>query len=173
MHTAEVKGYVYGVINRQKYKFPVFIGKITHAQTVCTRPFLLPSKCLGTRLTRKLWYLCTCMYVCSDTSSTCSSCSMRMNILQFGKDHQCRSHELTKAGELNSCMNSQQVIAGRDLGNRCLKGRRSKLKQYTSLQSYYDCSLNNQRLRCCVEATVLNLYRALCLHVQLGATDCY
>ena len=50
MHTAEVKGYIYGVINRQKYEFPVFTGKITHAQTVCTRPFLLPSKGLGTRL---------------------------------------------------------------------------------------------------------------------------
>ena len=31
----------YGVINGQNYEFPVFTGKITHAQTVCTRPFLL------------------------------------------------------------------------------------------------------------------------------------
>ena len=51
MHTAEVNGYVYGVINEQKYEFPVFTGKVTHVQTVCTRPFLLPSKGLGTRLT--------------------------------------------------------------------------------------------------------------------------
>ena len=51
MHTAEVKSYVHGVINGQKYEFPVFTGKIMHAQIVCTRPFLLPSKGLGTRLT--------------------------------------------------------------------------------------------------------------------------
>ena len=30
MHTAEVKGYVYRVINGQKYEFPVFTGKIMH-----------------------------------------------------------------------------------------------------------------------------------------------
>ena len=46
----EVKGHVYGEINGQKYEFPVFAAKITHAHTVCTRPFLLPSKGLGTRL---------------------------------------------------------------------------------------------------------------------------
>ena len=39
--TAEVKGHVYGVINGQIYEFPVFTEKIMHAQTVCTRPFLL------------------------------------------------------------------------------------------------------------------------------------
>ena len=48
--TVEVKGHVYGEINIHKYEFPVFTGKITHAHTVCTRPFLLPSKGLGTRL---------------------------------------------------------------------------------------------------------------------------
>ena len=46
--------------------------------------------------------------------------------------------------ELNSSVNSQRVIAGRDLENSLLKGRRSRLKQYTSLQSYYDHSLNDQ-----------------------------
>ena len=48
--TVEVKGHVYREINRQKYEFPVFTGKIMHAHTVCTRPFLLPSKGLGTRV---------------------------------------------------------------------------------------------------------------------------
>ena len=32
------------------YEFPAFSGKIAHAYTVRTRPFLLPSKGLGTRL---------------------------------------------------------------------------------------------------------------------------
>ena len=39
----EVKGHVYREINGQKYEFPLFTGKKTHAHTV---PFLLPSKCL-------------------------------------------------------------------------------------------------------------------------------
>ena len=30
----EVKGHVYGEINGQKYKFPVFTAKITHAHSV-------------------------------------------------------------------------------------------------------------------------------------------
>ena len=47
----EVKSHVKNkIINRQKYEFPVFTGKIAHAHTVCIRPFLLPSKGLGTRL---------------------------------------------------------------------------------------------------------------------------
>ena len=37
----EVKVHVYGQISGQKYEFPAFTGKITHAHTVCTRPFLL------------------------------------------------------------------------------------------------------------------------------------
>ena len=67
--------------------------------------------------------------------------------------------------------------ARRDLENSLLKGRRSRLyKQYTSLKSYYDHSLRNQPYcgAVTVEAThgVLNLYWALCLHVQHSATDC-
>ena len=46
----EVKGHIYREIKRQKYEFPVFTGKKVHEHTVCTRPFLLPSKGLGTRL---------------------------------------------------------------------------------------------------------------------------
>ena len=37
----KVKVHVYGQISGQKYKFPAFTGKITHAHAVCTRPFLL------------------------------------------------------------------------------------------------------------------------------------
>ena len=33
--------HVYGQISGQKYEFPAFTGKITHAHTVCTGPFLL------------------------------------------------------------------------------------------------------------------------------------
>ena len=40
-HIPEVKVHVYGQISGQKYEFPAFTGKITHAHTVCTRPFLL------------------------------------------------------------------------------------------------------------------------------------
>ena len=40
-HTPEVKVHVYGQISGQKYEFPAFTGKITHAHIVCTRPFLL------------------------------------------------------------------------------------------------------------------------------------
>ena len=40
-HISEVKVHVYGQISRQKYEFPAFTGRITHAHTVCTRPFLL------------------------------------------------------------------------------------------------------------------------------------
>ena len=40
-HTPEVKVHVYGEISGQKYEFPAFTGKITHAHTVCTRSFLL------------------------------------------------------------------------------------------------------------------------------------
>ena len=40
-HIFEVKVHVYGRISGQKYEFPAFTGKITHAHTVCTRPFLL------------------------------------------------------------------------------------------------------------------------------------
>ena len=99
--------------------------KLAHAHSVCTRPFLLPSKGLGTRL--------------------------------------------------NSSMNSQRVIAGRDLENSLLKGRRSRLyKQYTSLQSYYDHSLYNQPYcsAVTVEATVPNLYCVLGL-VLACATQCH
>ena len=34
---SEVKVHVQGQISRQKYKFPAFFGKTTHAHTVCTR----------------------------------------------------------------------------------------------------------------------------------------
>ena len=82
----------------------------------------------------------------------------------------------SRPGELNSNMNSQQVIAGTDLENSLLKGRRSRLyKQCTSLQSYHDQSSIINRIAVSavtVEATVLNLYWALCLHVQHSATDC-
>ena len=40
-HIPEIKVHVYGQISGQKYEFPAFTGKITHAHTVCTRPFLL------------------------------------------------------------------------------------------------------------------------------------
>ena len=48
--TIEVKGHAYRELNRQKYEFPMFAGKIAHVHTVCTKPFLLPLKGLGTRL---------------------------------------------------------------------------------------------------------------------------
>ena len=48
---SEVKVHVYGQISGQKYEFPAFTGKITHAHTVCSvsGPFS-SSKGLGTRL---------------------------------------------------------------------------------------------------------------------------
>ena len=74
----------------------------------------------------------------------------------------------------NSSMNSQRVIAGRDLENSLLKGRRSRLKQYTSLQRMIIVSIINDcgAVSVC-KATVLNLYWALCLHVQHSVIDCY
>ena len=47
-HTPEVEVHVYGQISGQKYEFPAFAGKITHAHAVCIRPFLL--LLMGTRL---------------------------------------------------------------------------------------------------------------------------
>ena len=40
--TVEVKGYIYGEINRQKHEFPVFTGKITHAHSVYQAPLKGP-----------------------------------------------------------------------------------------------------------------------------------
>ena len=40
-HIPKIKVHVYGQISRRKYKFPAFVGKIMHAHTVCTRPFLI------------------------------------------------------------------------------------------------------------------------------------
>ena len=120
--------------------------------------------------TRKSLYLC--IYVCIDiaTSSTCShldlcACAYRNSVkivniasmLTLIVDHQSRRTVL------NSSMNSQRVIAGRDLENSLLKGRRSRLcKQYTSLQCYYDHSLYNQPYcgAVMVEASVLGLVLA-------------
>ena len=48
----EVKVPVYGQISGLKYEFPAFTGKITHAHTVCTRPFLLLLKGPGYEATR-------------------------------------------------------------------------------------------------------------------------
>ena len=54
-HTLEVKVHVYGQISGQKYEFPAFTGKITHAHTVCTRPFLLLLKGPGYEANRILY----------------------------------------------------------------------------------------------------------------------
>ena len=46
-------GHVRGFVSGQVYdsiRYPKILRVTEHAQTVCTRPFLLPSKGLGTRL---------------------------------------------------------------------------------------------------------------------------
>ena len=89
-------------------------------------------------------YMYVCLYVCSDTSSTCSSCTMRVrahitddSVEIVNVDSMLTLIVAHPAGELrNSSKNSQRVRAGRDLENSLLKGRRSRLyKQHTSLQS--------------------------------------
>ena len=62
-HTSEVKGHVYRVINGQRYKFPVFTGKIMHVHTcahsaVCVPgPFSSPQ-----RAWIQDWYVCACAH---------------------------------------------------------------------------------------------------------------
>ena len=75
-----------------------------------------------------------CMYVCSDTSSTCSSRTMHVDILKSVKivNVDCMltltvAHQ-SRRTEQQHDMNSQRVIAGRDLENSLLKGRRGRLK---------------------------------------------
>ena len=106
--------------------------------------------------TRKLLYLCMyiCMYVCMYVAihrprvhHALRACAYRSSVKIVNVDSMLTlvvAHQ-SRPGEQNSSMNSQRVIAGRDLENSLLKGRRSRLyKQYTSLQSYYDHSLYNQ-----------------------------
>ena len=50
--TAEVKGHAYGIINRHRCEFPVN-NTCIHS----TRPFLLPTKGLGTRLSYNQEYI--------------------------------------------------------------------------------------------------------------------
>ena len=117
--------------------------------------------------TRKLLYLY--MYVCSDMSSMCSSCSMRVHILKSVKivnidcmltlivAHQSRS-------QYHSSVNSQQVIAGRDLENNLLKGRRSSTLFYKAIMIIV--SIINDNL-CSVVQTVQSVVTPqLCLHMQ-------
>ena len=80
------------------------------------------------------------------------------HISHFSKDCQCRSHVNSTCSspkqEPVPELNSQRVIAGRNLENSLLKGRRSRLKQ---LQSYYDH--NNCAVLCkaCIVQSVVSL----------------
>ena len=65
--------------------------------------------------------------------------------------------------ELNSSLHSQRVIAGRDLENSILKGRRSRLKQYAKLLWSERVSIINvsvQSLYCTAGLTVVSFMLA-------------
>ena len=119
-------------------------------------------------------YVCT--YVAIIMLSTCSSRSMRVRILQLGKDRKriscvnsnCSSPKQEPILGLNSSIHSQRVIAGRDLENNLLKGRRSRL-QYTSLQTIMITVsiINDYALSVC-KACTLVLYSLTVVSLMLA-----
>ena len=71
--------------------------------------------------------------------------------------------------EVNSRVNSQRVIAGRDLENSLLKGTRSRLKQYTSI---YMIIVLVSFVQCCPKPCISS---TVCIEpcACMCSTDCY